>query len=195
MVADADRHVADDAGRRRRNREVTQLHFLLLHLRLQRLEPRLRGPHRRFTLLEFLLADGARRVQAARALLLLMCVSHVRLAFRPLGVLARHRRFLTPGVDADQLIAARDPLTGGDEHVRHLSLDLRLNGGPAQRLQRGDVFRHVLDGHRVRRFELDRGRRKRGRSRVGCLGFIAAGGGDADNGHRGSTERTHCVTH
>ena len=60
-------------------REVAQLHLLLLHLRLQRLQVRFRRAQRRLGLLLLLLADRAGVEQLVRTLLLLPRVADRRL--------------------------------------------------------------------------------------------------------------------
>jgi hypothetical protein len=159
LVADPDRHVADDAVGWRRHREIAQLHHLLLHLRLQRLQIRFGGLQRGLRLLVLLFADGASREQFAGPLCLLPRERDSRLTRGELGFLARHRGLLSSRIDLHQRRTFAHAIARFHVNLRDLPVDLRLHRGRAQRLQRRHVLRRLVDGRHGRRLQRNRRRR------------------------------------
>ena len=144
-------------GRRRRfpavgavDREVAQLDDLLLELRLQRLEIGLGGLKAGRRLLLFLLADRAGRVELRGTLGLLPRERDRGFARRQLGLLSRDGRLLSPRIDLDDRCALRDLVSRFHEDLRDLTVDLRLDGGRAQRPHGRDVFGGLLDRRHLR---------------------------------------------
>src|SRR2546422_1930408 len=170
QMPDADRHVADDARGRRGDGVVTQLHLLLLHLRLQRLEIRFSGAQRRLRLLELLLADRAGFVELARTLHLLAREGDAGVLRGELRLLARDRRLLSPRIDLEERLAVADAVARLHEDLRDLAVGLRLDGRRAQRFQGRDVLGRVFDGPRARRRERHR---RRGHGRWTGRGLVA----------------------
>ena len=83
LVADAHRHIADNAGGRGGDGEVAQLHLLLPHLGLQRLQARFGGPQIRVGLFLLLFADCTGGIQfAARCCCCLASVTSASRAVR-----------------------------------------------------------------------------------------------------------------
>ena len=175
LIADAHRDVADHAVGRRGDGVVAELHLLLLHLRVERLQIRLGRLARRLGLLELLLADRAGLVELLRALLLLAGVVHIRLLQLALGFLARDGRALASRIDLEERRARPDPLAGPDGDLRDLPLDLGLHRRRSQRFQRRDVFARVLDRRGAGDSDLDRrGRKGHAARRRPLLTFAAA---------------------
>jgi hypothetical protein len=154
---------------------VTQLHLLLLDLRLQRLEAGFGGLERSLRPLELLLADGAGREQLARPLLLLARVGDVGFPRGALRFPARHGGLLPLGIDLHQAGTLIHPIAGLHVDLRDLPVDLRLDGRRSQRFERRDVFGRVFEGGGAGIDDSDRGRREaRGRSARALLGRSAA---------------------
>src|SRR5262249_22671276 len=127
---------------------------------------RLRGPQRRFRLFGFLTADGAGREELGGALRLLSRECNGGLARGQFGFLTGDGRLLAPRIDLHQRSTLADAVARLDEDRGDLTLDLRLNGGGAQRLDGSDVFGRVIDRYRVRCDERDWRRRHLGRTRL-----------------------------
>ncbi|MNC85878.1 hypothetical protein D3C83_14970 [compost metagenome] len=134
----------------------------------------------RLRLLEIGQADGAPVVQLLHPCQLLPRQGQVGFARRALRFDHADGRLLTFGVDLHQRLAGAHAITGGDEDLAHVPVDLRLHGGRAQRADRGDELRRLRDGMRRENDRVDAGRRRRRRGPVRRSGGSAAGGGQED---------------
>ena len=181
LVPHAHRHVADGPGRWRGERVVTELHFLLLQLRLQRLQLRLGRPQAGFRLFELLFADRSRGEQFAGALLLLSRERDVGFPCRALRFLTEDRGLLAAWIDLHQRRSLWDAVARLHEDLCDLPVDLRLDGRGAQRLEGADIFSGVVDGRCTRRRDRHGGRRHR-RRRGGRLTPVARKSGERSHG-------------
>ena len=162
LHADARRHVADDAGGRRGDRVVAQLHLLLLHLRLQRLRGCASAVRSAVCACSSscLLMAPAANSSLARCC---CCRAKATLASRA----ARSASWLDTaacwrcGSICISRRALADAIARLHEDLGDLPVDLRLDRRRPQRLERRDVLGRVFERGRPRVDELDRRRRKR----------------------------------
>ena len=155
-VPDPYRDVAYDAGAGSGYPIVVQLHRFLPHLRVQSFQL---GPglvKRRLRLVERLLADHFRLVQAAVAVEFLL-VPH------QFGFLGFDRVFLgfqggllLGRINLHQGRSGGDAGAGVHENVGDLAFDLRHDHGGFARLQGGDVLRGVVYRDQLGGFDFDR---------------------------------------
>ena len=190
LIPDPHGHVADDAARGRGHRVVAELHLLLLNLGLQRLEVRFGGFEQRFRLLELLLADGAGRVERARALLLLPRVAHVGFPRGALGFLARDGGLLATRIDLHERRTLRHAVARLHQDLGYLPVDLGLDRRRVERFESRDVLGRVLNGARVRGRQLHGGRREALPARR-CPLIAAAADDHHERGSRRDPYQTH----
>jgi hypothetical protein len=91
---------------------------------------------------------------------LLASIGHVRLASRAFGFLARDSGLLAPRIDLEELGALGHALSGLDDDLRDLAIDLGLHGRGSERLQRGNVLGRILNIRGLDLLEPYHGRRR-----------------------------------
>src|SRR4029079_4823010 len=128
-IADADRHVADDAGGWSRHAVVLQLHAAFLRARVRRGLLGRGRPERGFRLVVFLLADRANPEQFLRALELLLRIADGRLLRGAARLVAVHCRALARGIDLQERRAGAHPVARLHHDVGDDALDLRPDLG------------------------------------------------------------------
>ena len=155
---------------------VVQLDLLLIDLRIQRVQLRLRGIESRARLVEILPADHTGIRQAADAVVILLRPFELRQSCAAARILlALHCGLLLGGIDLHQGRAVGDMLAGVHENLGNDAFDLGHDHGRVARFQSRDVFgacRRSFSS--LRRLHFDRHG-----LRSGGLGFFvaAAGGG------------------
>ena len=134
------RNIADHALGGGVNFVVVELHLLLAHLSIERVELLLSGIQRRLRAIQLLLAHHPIGKQFTRALVLLPRVTQVRQLRRPRSLLAADRGLLLQRINLHQRSAGINAVTGLHKDLRDYAIYQRTDRRGISRLKSGDKF-------------------------------------------------------